>query len=132
MVMCGAAIGKGHLHRTGADGVDGCLKCSNGGSWPGCATGTGLGPAGEWLMAKCLARGVKLNRRWGGRNLALCPSLDSSLDQTKRELLANVHHSLGLASGALGGTHRPIQDSQTRIGARSNRPTSRVWICASC
>ncbi len=54
-------------------------------------------------MAKCLARGVKLNRRWGGRDLVLCPSLDSSLSQTKREQLANeptsTHFSLGLAFG---------------------------------
>ena len=63
--------------------------------------------------------GRQIKSEVGGEDLALCPSLDSSLDQRKRELLANVHLSLGLASGALGGTHRPIQDRQTRIGARS-------------
>ncbi len=81
--------------RTGLTGC--CLKCLSGGvlgrAWSG-ATGTGLGPAGEWLMAKCLARGVKLNRgAWPGRR----QSLDSGPDEASTTI--NVISAVGWFSG---------------------------------
>ena len=98
---------------------------------PGCATGTGLGPAGEWLMAKCLARGVKLNRRWGGGS---GPVPESRLFSGPEEARAASQRPPLSGVGVRGPGWHASADSRQANPDRSqiNRPASRVWIWASC